>query len=406
MEASVSALCDVAWLNSVDCCCEAPSRTVSLPRLPSDDCPSCMFPGAEEGSDTAVDAWLACEATTVSPGCENMVGGDSILGEAPSFDVDMATLASHLQRCVKQSVSSGSAPSKDASECGRERARWGLYNCEREGGLGHVCSPDLPAPQPLCMHGLLYLTMASKRKGDGQRGDSQQNRKRWKQQPQKEQLSGPGILLTTVRRKERKAGLELIEFLNDLVPKLYPDLNLSVPVPADEWDGTVAREAHNGDGDGEDDDWDALRNGQPSVQAASSSPAMRPKGGKPTSSGEDDLEAKIQAELAELRPQKKTRGGVARESGVRERFRLVDPEVECLMFVAVAWPMDPVELSCALLDEVARTGQVRGRFIQRLSPIYGTSRAEKDKLEALARTIVAKHFSKSPDSQTVSVGHA
>ena len=271
-----------------------------------------------------------------------------------------------------------------------------------------MCDPDLAAPQPLCMQGLLYLTMASKRKGDGQRGDNQQNRKRWKQQPQKEQLSGPGILLTTVRRKERKAGLELIEFLNDLVPNLYPDLDLSIPVPADEWDGPVARGAPDGDvdGDGEDDDWDALRNGQPSVQAASSSPAMHPKEVKRTSSGADDLEARIQAELAELRPQKKGRGGVAGESGVRERFRLVDPEVECLMFVAVAWPMDPVELSCALLDEVAKTGQVRGRFIQRLSPIYGTSRAEKDKLEALARTVVAKHFSKSPDSQTVSAGPA
>jgi hypothetical protein len=253
---------------------------------------------------------------------------------------------------------------------------------------------------------LRLLDMAKKRKDDGHREtQSGDNKKRKGTYAQKGQLSGPGILLTTVRRKERKAGLELIEFLDDLVLDLYPDLDLSIPEPR-----THISEVPLDD----DDDLDALKNGTPPVAISSKDvlpdiPAIK----APKSSIEDDIEAQLQAELDELRPKKhkEHRNGsqtnadrsTTATTTSRKAFTLIDPEVECLMFVSVAWPMDPVKLSCALLDRVAKTGQVRGHFIQRLSPIYLTGRADgMDKIEKLAAEVMEKHYPSSTDPLSVS----
>jgi hypothetical protein len=234
-------------------------------------------------------------------------------------------------------------------------------------------------------------------------------------------MSGQGILVTTVRRKERKAGLELIEFLDDLVSKLYPDLDLSIPEPEPE-----AEVAETG-GDDDDDSLDALKNGMPDAIATSSSsrqpqeelkvPKEAPAAAAATSKS-NDIEAQIQAELAELNNPHKRQQHTATTSSnddgntdnstmsrprKREKFRLVDPQVECLMFVKVAWPMDPVTLCCALLEQIEKNGQVRGKCIQRLSPIYETNRAEPEKIDTLARSVFAKYFPNPDQSSTVCI---
>ncbi|UZJ55922.1 hypothetical protein CBS101457_005242 [Exobasidium rhododendri] len=247
-----------------------------------------------------------------------------------------------------------------------------------------------------------------KRKGADQGGSG----KRWKVQQGKGQIQGQGVLLTTVRRKERKAGLELIEFFEDLVEKLYPDLDLSL---------IEAVDGEEGDGGGEDyeEKYDLLKNGETSTttksdestNATASTVAIVAAAPK-SDTRVDDIEAQIQAELCELKGQKGTQlksgppanGDMAeKRARQREKFRLIDPDVECLMFVSVASPMDPVLLSCAMLDQIAKTGHVRGKFIQRLSPIYDTTRAEVDKIGTLADSVMSKHFPKSEEPVTFKI---
>lgn len=246
-----------------------------------------------------------------------------------------------------------------------------------------------------------------KRRGGDQGGRG----KKWRvSQPQNEKIQGQGVLLSTIRRKEKKAGLELINFFEDLVEQLYPELDLSIPEPIKETTKTAK------DGDDENDNLDALINGDFVVDVSSNeNKQIEPQA--ESIPKEDDIEAQIQAELRDLQAHKQKQsqdvgkegeainGSSSSSSKARhgqKRFRLIDPEVECLMFVSVPLPMDPVKLSCAMLDQIAKTGHVRGKFIQRLSPIYDTTRAEIDSVGTLAESIMSQYYPQSDEPSTVS----
>lgn len=238
--------------------------------------------------------------------------------------------------------------------------------------------------------------MSKRKYGGGEKKGDEGGGKRWISQ-QKGQLSGPGILLTTVRRKERKAALELIAFLSDVADHLYPDLDLSMS-------NKTMTKAFEVDAD---DSLDAMRNGQSANIGSVEGTTELPVEAKRKRISEDDIEAQIQAELQELRPQKKSKEASSSvesssRSKQRERFEIVDLDVECLAYITVASPMDPVKLCCEILDEVARTGQVRGRFVQRLSPIYMTGRAEISAIRQLSSDVVSEYYPNLSEASTVS----
>lgn len=200
-------------------------------------------------------------------------------------------------------------------------------------------------------------------------------------------ISGPGIFVTCVQGKERKAALQFIDMLNELADRLYPGI---APQPIPE-----PSAAPVGDADDEED-MDALRNGA----AASSSTETKAvetkapetetiaKEDKADKAGDGDIEAQIAAELRDIKSSERRRGG----GGKAVRFRSVETDTECLVFISVAPPFDPYLLTYTLLEEVESTSVARSRFVQRLTPVSTTCPANATALADLARTVLPGFF--------------
>ncbi len=193
--------------------------------------------------------------------------------------------------------------------------------------------------------------------------------------------------MTCVQGKERKAALQFIDMLNELADRLYPGI---APQPIPE-----PSAAPVGDADDEED-MDALRNGA----AASSSTETKAvetkapetetiaKEDKADKAGDGDIEAQIAAELRDIKSSERRRGG----GGKAVRFRSVETDTECLVFISVAPPFDPYLLTYTLLEEVESTGVARSRFVQRLTPVSTTCPANATALADLARTVLPGFF--------------
>lgn len=237
--------------------------------------------------------------------------------------------------------------------------------------------------------------MSKKRKGAGDGHQNGGHVKRWKSQ-QRGQLQGPGILITTLRRKEKKAALELVEFLKDIVDELYPDLDLST-LP--EKPAGSSQEVLD-----DDDSLDMLSNGKAPAGVGKPVPVQKSEGQQIDAKiPADDIEAQIQAELQGLQSHKSNKKGRKMNEGAsKEAFEIIDLEVECLAFITVAKPIDPVKLCCFLLDQVANNGQVRGKFIQRLSPIYMSCRADILSMKEMATEVFSAFYPEPLRDSTVS----
>lgn len=113
---------------------------------------------------------------------------------------------------------------------------------------------------------------------------------------------------------------------------------------------------------------------QPDNEDASDAPSPAPAPAPESSSDDEDesIEASIARELAALKS--KARGGPkpkkARTVGPdgqpapkppKPRFQSLETKTECLVFIAVGFPYDPLELSNAIVEEVRETGNAKTR---------------------------------------------
>lgn len=189
-------------------------------------------------------------------------------------------------------------------------------------------------------------------------------------------IAGPGILVSCVQGRERKAALQFVDLLNETADRIYPGVT---PLPQRE---PLAAKTTEDD----EDDMDALRNGPSSVQQEAA-PAQPPPLAKTDG---DDIEAQITAELQDIKASE--RSGPRSGLGTVERFRKVETDTECLVFISVSPPFDPLTLVVAILDDVAKTGEPGTRFVQRLSPVSNTCHADFNSLLEHARAVLPRFF--------------
>jgi tRNA acetyltransferase TAN1 len=188
--------------------------------------------------------------------------------------------------------------------------------------------------------------MAEKRKAGGGGDDRDGGNKRRRKWDSAKPINGPGIFVSCVRGKERKAADELIEFLDDVVERYYQDV-VRAKTTLTQPDGHVTTTASKDES--------------------------------------DDIEAQIQVELADLKGQRKAG---TKEGKPPSNFTMMLTDMECFFFVSVADIIDPVKVTCALLEEVRRTGKARSRFVHRLSPVQDTVHAETQSIRELAQNVV------------------
>ncbi|SJX63143.1 related to TAN1-putative tRNA acetyltransferase [Sporisorium reilianum f. sp. reilianum] len=212
-------------------------------------------------------------------------------------------------------------------------------------------------------------------------------------------ISGPGIFVTCVQSKERKAALQFIDLLNEVADRIYPGV---APQPLPEVE--EKKEAPAAEADVED--MDALRNGavaergekqpQPVEEKAEEKKEEAPKKGE---AEEDDIAAQIAAELKDIKSSERSRGPSKKgksSAGPTPRFRSVETDTECFLFISVSPPFDPYLLVYTILSDVELSGEPRSRFVQRLTPVTTTCAANAADLSTLARTVLPTFFSTDP----------
>ncbi|KAI6779662.1 tRNA acetyltransferase-like protein [Emericellopsis cladophorae] len=99
-----------------------------------------------------------------------------------------------------------------------------------------------------------------------------------------------------------------------------------------------------------------------------------------------DIEASIEQELSDLKPGKPKTG---------QTFVVVHADVECLMFVRMAQPIDPVEFVRKICQDARDCKDVMSRktkYVNRLTPITDMAKATEKGLVQLATTVMAPHF--------------
>ena len=205
-------------------------------------------------------------------------------------------------------------------------------------------------------------------------------------------ISGPGIFVTCVQSKERKAALQFIDLLNDVADRIYPGV-VAQPLPEVE----ARKDASTAVA--EQDDMDALRNGAVAEGGEQPDRPIQEKVEEKAESAtkqvaaEDDIAAQIAAELSDIKSSERSRGNNAKKaSGPPRRFRNVETDTECFLFISVAPPFDPYRLVYTILSDVELSGEPHSRFVQRLTPVSATCAANAADLASLARTILPTFF--------------
>ncbi|CCF52495.1 hypothetical protein NDA10_001194 [Ustilago hordei] len=197
-------------------------------------------------------------------------------------------------------------------------------------------------------------------------------------------ISGPGIFVTCVQGKERKAALQLIDLLNEVADRLYPEVKPE-PLPETNNAGSSKVEENGG----EEQDMDALRNGsvpQPTEQPRE--PVVATVEIKGKEKQEDDIAAQIAAELKDIKSSERRR-----PSTNSMRFKNIETDTECFLFISISPPFDPYLLIYTILSDVEVSGEPGSRFVQRLTPVTQTCSANAEDLTTLARTILPHFFS-------------
>ena len=99
-----------------------------------------------------------------------------------------------------------------------------------------------------------------------------------------------------------------------------------------------------------------------------------------------DIEAAIQRELESMKPKKPTS---------RQVFTLVNPGIECVVFVKTMRPVDPVELVVKICQDAKACTDImkrKSKYINRLTPVSNTNRATESGIDQLGRAVLAPYF--------------
>ncbi|GAA5973146.1 hypothetical protein JCM11641_006292 [Rhodosporidiobolus odoratus] len=213
----------------------------------------------------------------------------------------------------------------------------------------------------------------------------------------KRPVGGKGIFITCVRGKESKCVGEMYDLLEEVADRIYPQERIDRMVTEREalQKEREATEGNAGRG---------VQGGEPAgVEPTPSSPPAAPAATEDEAAeeDEDDLEASIKRELEALKQGgggRKTapsgRGGDGKgKQKERPRFQSIQTDTECLVFIATAWPYDPVELTEAIISDVMATGNARTRVSQRLSPIsFSCHSLSVDQVEAQSARLIEQAF--------------
>ncbi|KAL8276919.1 hypothetical protein RQP46_010647 [Phenoliferia psychrophenolica] len=195
-------------------------------------------------------------------------------------------------------------------------------------------------------------------------------------------VGGPGIFITCIRGKEGRCVMELYDLLDETANRIYPAERLA------ELEKTrLVRAPVESD---------------PTEPALDDEPEPEPEDEPEVEEEDDSIEAQIARELKEMAD---TKAGTvnarrkARKAGgeqvktVRPRFESLETATDCLIFMSVAWPYDPVELVEAIVMEVQETGISRTRFARRFEPVTLTCGSlSTEALARLSTALVEKTF--------------
>lgn len=217
-------------------------------------------------------------------------------------------------------------------------------------------------------------------------------------------ISGPGIFVTCVQSKERKAALQFIDLLNEVADRIYPG------VVAQPLEDLEEQKTSNDNVDDDEADEDAMRNGvasgpaqpQPTVEPPAKADTKEPS--KTNVVAQDDIAAQIAAELKDIKSTEKSHRAHSSKSAPPVRFKSITTDTECFLFVSVSPPFDPYLLVYTILRDVELSGEPRTRFVQRLTPVTTTRPANATDLTTLAQSILPSFFSSRPsDAKTFKI---
>ncbi|KAI1759256.1 hypothetical protein GGR53DRAFT_514177 [Hypoxylon sp. FL1150] len=107
--------------------------------------------------------------------------------------------------------------------------------------------------------------------------------------------------------------------------------------------------------------------------------------------GDDDIEASIKKEVDSMKPANKPKDTT---------FQPMRMELDCLLFVRMKRPVDPVKLVqeiCKDARGITDKQQRRSRFINRFTPVVLTAKANETGVEEVARKVLGGHFQLAGD---------
>ncbi|KAM0746741.1 hypothetical protein T439DRAFT_329440 [Meredithblackwellia eburnea MCA 4105] len=209
-------------------------------------------------------------------------------------------------------------------------------------------------------------------------------------------IQGPGIFVTCIRGKEGRCVGEMYDLLDLTAERIYPKERL------EELEKTRINkpEPEESQEDEEEDKEEGL-----SMTEEEQAP--------PPVDEEDDEDESIEAQIArELKEMKELQAGsqkkekrqqnrqlnsngkpLARVKRVKPRFESLETHTECVVFISIQWPYDPVELTHAIVKDVIETGVARTRFTRRLEPVSLTCGAlSESAIPRLSRELAEKTF--------------
>ncbi|PHH53757.1 hypothetical protein CFIMG_008116RA00001 [Ceratocystis fimbriata CBS 114723] len=212
--------------------------------------------------------------------------------------------------------------------------------------------------------------------GGGQRGGQNKKNKgshqgRWQTPHQKNKMANlaamgnkvdagdVGIWVTCQRKLEKKAMNEMISICDELCEKLY---GIIPPTEEEKERYFSNKPTQDADKDSEDED--------------------------------EDIEASIKKELEGMKPARGAAGAVKKKP-LRTAFLPINLGCESVFFIRTHAPVDPVQLALAICED-ARTCQRprerKSRYINRLTPVSGTSKATETAVVSLSRDILGSVF--------------
>ncbi|ORY84636.1 hypothetical protein BCR35DRAFT_351747 [Leucosporidium creatinivorum] len=186
----------------------------------------------------------------------------------------------------------------------------------------------------------------------------------------KRTVGGRGIFVTCIRGKEQRSQAEFMDLLDEVADRIYP---------ADRLAELALLRAH--------------RTAQPDAQTAN--PEGMDEDEASSEEEDESIEASIARELAELQSAGKKRKAPqpGKPKGPKPRFQSVETSTECMLFIATAWPYDPVELTEAIVREIQETAVSHTRYTQRLSPIAISCHAlNSEQVDREAAAYIEKYF--------------